>query len=75
MKKEMIPDGAKRTVRKFAWFPKCLDDGWKIWLEHYWADQEFKHSQDIIFKYGFWYDKKSYLKHPSNTVNFLTEKK
>jgi hypothetical protein len=38
--------GDRRTVRRFAWIPKRLSDGWTVWLEAYEVVEEFWKHRD-----------------------------
>lgn len=43
-------DGAIKEVRKFAFFPKIVDDGKQrhlVWLEHYYAIYEYTWSAAV----------------------------
>lgn len=33
--------GSMRKIKKFAWLPKELDDGYVVWLERFNAEQRY----------------------------------
>ena len=44
--------GNKRTVKYFAIWPTKLDDGFTVWLESYWAQEEWRN--DPHGHAGYW---------------------
>lgn len=44
-------EGARRTVKKFAWVPVNIDGELAVWLEPYWQDQTYREHRTG----GFWY--------------------
>jgi hypothetical protein len=43
----------KRVVKRYAWFPKTLDDDYFVWLEHYYIQQTYW----IYNRKGRWHDR------------------
>lgn len=46
----------KRTVERYAWFPKTLDDNYRVWLEKYYVRQTYY----IWDRRGRWVDTQSW---------------
>lgn len=44
--------GDKQTVKYFAFWPVRLDNGITVWLESYWAEEEW-HTMDDGYM-GYW---------------------
>ncbi len=49
-------DGQRRIKRKFAWLPVKTQEGTKIWLEFYYALQEYGHNPYNPFRSWEWTD-------------------
>lgn len=50
--KKRVPKSRPDTYRKFAWWPKRLDNGETVWLEFYTAERRDKHPE----QYDPWFD-------------------
>lgn len=62
-KTELKPETGDRRLRRcFAITPTETDDGYTVWLEHFWVEEEYFYlpSEGI----GSWSTKKTLLNHP-----------
>lgn len=48
--------GDERTVKRYAWFPKSLNDDYQVWLETYYVRQRYY----IWDRLGRWRDEKTW---------------
>jgi hypothetical protein len=55
--------GNKRFVRIYAFFPTKLDDGYTVWLEHYWEVQNWDDGTTST-GHGYWKKDKTSVNHP-----------
>lgn len=57
--------GDRRTVKKFAFWPTKVSDScgywWTLWLESYYADQQYYDPDVGSALPGYWYNKKKYI--------------
>jgi len=44
-----LKNGDRRKVKRFALFPIALDDGYTVWLEPYWAEEEW----EVVYNDGY----------------------
>lgn len=51
-----------RVVRCYAFLPTETDDGYTVWLEHYWSVEEFVYLPSE--GNGFWSQRKKLINHP-----------
>ena len=51
--KATTPEGTKRIVKRYAWFPKTLKDNYQVWLEYYYVEQTYY----IFRRKGEWIDR------------------
>jgi hypothetical protein len=62
-KTELKPNTGDRRLRQcFAFTPTETDDGYTVWLEHFWVEEEFFYCASEGT--GFWSTKKTLLNHP-----------
>ena len=64
-KTEKTKSGEKRAVTYFAILPTKLDDGYTVWLEHYWAEETWDDGTTII-GFGRWKINRTSVKHPGD---------
>jgi hypothetical protein len=50
------PEPLVRTIRRFAWFPTDMDDGYTVWLESYTSVEEQVEIRGVFY----WIAKKKY---------------
>lgn len=46
--------GDRKLVKRFAWFPVTLDDGYSIWFEHYKTLEEYDCYGDDFYERSKW---------------------
>jgi hypothetical protein len=64
-KTNRIPrSGEKSTIRRFAFLPKKLDDGYTVWLEHYYALEVWDDGTTSTEHNGYWKLRHTSLYHP-----------
>ena len=49
-------DGTVRIIKRYALFPKALDDNYQVWLERYYVKQKYW----IFDRKGRWRDEKTW---------------
>ena len=59
---EKPQSGDKRLTQYFAFTPTDTDDGFTVWLEYYWAEEEFKYFPSE--GNGTWLTNKKMVDHP-----------
>ncbi len=62
-KTELKPNtGDKRLTQYYAFMPTDTDDGYTVWLEYYWVEEEFHYFPSEGT--GSWFTKKKMVHHP-----------
>jgi hypothetical protein len=64
-KTEKTKSGEKRAVTYFAILPTKLDDGYTVWLEHYYALETWDDGTTST-GFGYWKTNRTSVKHPDN---------
>lgn len=72
---ETPADATKRVARYYALWPKELDDGYTVWLEHYWAEERYERFIGDPKK-NYWRTVKTSVCHPDkpNTGSYTASK-
>lgn len=56
--------GAERVIKRFAWLPEQLCDGYKVWLESYYVQQRYA---SALFGSGTWVDTQTWSQEKHKT--------